>query len=80
MLAAKLTDKGQLVIPKPIRDALRLEPGSELLVSLEGGRLVLEPRREKSGRKLGDWLSALQVRSTSRDVDLTADVEGYDGK
>ncbi len=42
MLAAKLTDKGQLVIPKSIRDALRLGPGSELLVSLEAGRVLPE--------------------------------------
>lgn len=80
MLAAKLTDKGQLVIPKSIRDALRLGPGSELLVSLEAGRVVLEPRRSKSGRKLGEWLSAMQVRPTSREVDLTADVEDYGEK
>ena len=77
MLAAKLTDKGQLVIPKPIRDALRLGPGSELLVTLEGGRVVLEPRRLKSGKKLGDWLPAVQRRSVSRNVDLDSDVEGY---
>ena len=80
MLAAKLTDKGQLVIPKPIRDALHLGPGSELLVSLEAGRVVLEPRRAKAGRKLGEWLSALQVRPESPGVDPSADVEGYDGK
>lgn len=72
--------KGQLLIPKSIRDALRLGPGSELLVSLEAGRVVLEPRRSKSNRKLGEWLSAMQVRSTSRDVDLAADVEGYGEK
>ena len=80
MLAAKLTDKGQLLIPKSIRDALRLGPGSELLVSLEAGRVVLEPRRSKSGRKLAEWLSAMQVRSTSQQVDLSADVEGYGEK
>jgi AbrB family looped-hinge helix DNA binding protein len=77
MLAAKLTDKGQMVIPKPIRDALRLGPGSELIVTIEGGRVVLEPRRLKSGRKLGDWLPAMQLHSTPRKVDLDADVEGY---
>lgn len=77
MLAAKLTDKGQLVIPKPIRDALRLGPGSELLVTLEGGRVVLEPRRLKSGKRLGDWLPAMQRQSKPRQVDLDADVEGY---
>ena len=53
MLAAKLTDKGQLLIPKSIRDALRLGPGSELMVSLEAGRVVLEPRRSKSGAYCG---------------------------
>jgi AbrB family looped-hinge helix DNA binding protein len=77
MLAAKMTDKGQLVIPKPIRDALRLGPGSELLVTLEGGRVVLEPRRLKTGKKLGDWLPGMQRRSTTRKVDLDADVDGY---
>ena len=77
MLAAKLTDKGRLVIPKPSRDALRLGPGSELLVTLEGGRVVLEPRRLKSGKKLGDWLPAMQLKSAPHKVDLKDDVEGY---
>jgi AbrB family looped-hinge helix DNA binding protein len=77
MLAARLTDKGQLVIPKPIRDALRLGPGSELIVTLEGGRVVLEPRRLKSGQKLGDWLPGMQVSPAPAKVDLNADVEGY---
>lgn len=61
MLVAKLNDKGQLVIPKSIRDALHLGPGSELLVSLEAGRVVVEPRQLKTGRKLSEWLSAMQV-------------------
>jgi len=77
MLATKLTDKGQLVIPKPIRDALHLGKGSELRVSLEGGRVVLEPQRRKSGKKLGDWLPTMQVVKAPRQADLNADVEGY---
>lgn len=78
MFVAKLTDKGQLVIPKPIRDALRLGPGSELLVTLEGARVVLEPPRLKSGKKLGDWLPGMQVHPPPPGkVDLDADVEGY---
>lgn len=77
MVTAKLTDKGQLVIPKPIRDALHLGKGSELLVRLEGGRVVMEPRRRKSGKKLDEWLPALQIRHPRHKVDLNADVEGY---
>lgn len=77
MLAAKLTDKGQLVIPKPIRDALHLARGSELTVTLEGGRVVLDPQRRKTGKKLADWLAPLQVKRKLSSVELNADVEGY---
>jgi AbrB family looped-hinge helix DNA binding protein len=42
---ATVTDKGEPVIPQSIRDALHLSPGSQLLVSLEAGRVILEPRR-----------------------------------
>jgi len=34
---------GRIVLPKPIRDALGLEPGVELEASAEDGRVVLEP-------------------------------------
>jgi AbrB family looped-hinge helix DNA binding protein len=77
MLVVKMTDNGQLVIPKSIRDALRLGGNREFLVSLEAGRVVLEPRRAKSGTRLGEWLFAMQVRPTLRNVDLSADVDGY---
>ena len=40
-----LTSKGQLTLPKKVRDALGLRPGDELLVELEEGRVVLIPRR-----------------------------------
>ena len=37
--------KGQVVIPKPIRDSLRLLPGAKVRVTLEGGRILVEPPR-----------------------------------
>ena len=43
----KLSGKGQVVLPKDIRDALKLVPGETLAVSLEGSRIVLEPSRRK---------------------------------
>lgn len=38
-----VTDKGQVTIPKPIRDAAGVQPGSEVAFSLEGGRIVITP-------------------------------------
>jgi len=41
METTRLTSKGQVVIPKAIRDRLKVMPGTELAVTLEGGRIVL---------------------------------------
>jgi AbrB family looped-hinge helix DNA binding protein len=40
-VAAKVTSKGQITVPKPVRDALGIEPGDELVFRVEGGRAVL---------------------------------------
>jgi antitoxin PrlF len=40
-VAAKLTSKGQITVPKAVRDGLELEPGDQVLFRLEGGRAVL---------------------------------------
>ena len=38
-----LTSKGQLVIPKPVREALNLSSGDQLRVRIVEGKIVLEP-------------------------------------
>jgi antitoxin PrlF len=40
-IAAKLTSKGQVTLPKPIRDALELEAGDSVVFRLDGPRAVL---------------------------------------
>ena len=42
MRKTTLTSKGQLVIPKPVRDALHLKSGTRLSVTTDGDRIVLE--------------------------------------
>ena len=58
-MAAKVTSKGQVTIPKPIRDRLGIGPGTKVAFSIdEEGRAflqakgdpVLKPRRFKSLR------------------------------
>jgi len=41
MITSKLTSKAQTTIPAPVRTALRLKAGDELVYSVEGGRVIL---------------------------------------
>jgi len=46
MNTVTLTSKGQLTIPRPLRDALGLAPGSRLQASIDRqGRLILVPSK-----------------------------------
>jgi AbrB family looped-hinge helix DNA binding protein len=40
---ARLSSKGQLVIPHAIRERLKLEPGAEFEIKVVANRIVLEP-------------------------------------
>ena len=39
--AAKVTSKGQVTVPKVVRDALGIEAGDEVVFRVEGNRAVL---------------------------------------
>ena len=41
MITSKLTSKAQTTIPQPVRTALHLQEGDELLYTIEGERVVL---------------------------------------
>lgn len=79
METTTLTSKGQLVIPKPVRDALRLKSGTSLSVTTDGDRIVLEPISAKR-QHLSDWLPALQIRRKISQADLCEPVTGYDSE
>jgi AbrB family looped-hinge helix DNA binding protein len=42
----RISTKGQVVIPKAVREALGLRPGDELTVELENGAIRLVPRKK----------------------------------
>jgi AbrB family looped-hinge helix DNA binding protein len=47
-METKLSTKGQVVLPSRIRNKLGLRPGDPLDASVEGGRIVLTPRKKRS--------------------------------
>ena len=43
MKAVTISSKGQIAIPKEIRDSLHIKSGDRLVYKVDGGRIVLEP-------------------------------------
>jgi len=85
-----LDKAGRVVIPKPLRDALRLTPGDELVLESEGDCVTLRPVRSasalrkehgvwvfRSGRKLSaaETDSALAILRQQRDLDARGSSE-----
>jgi len=45
MITASITSKGQITVPKAVRDALGLEQGQQVIFVIEGDRAYLHPVR-----------------------------------
>ena len=64
-MQTRVSSKGQVVLPSPIRHKLGLRPGDPLDANIEGGRIVLTPRRSRTRKPkiLLDTLTGLPVLS-----------------
>lgn len=52
MAVTSMSVKGQVVIPKEVRKALGLRPGTKLIVEAEEDRIVLRPAHNQAGTRL----------------------------
>jgi antitoxin PrlF len=61
-----VTDKGQVTIPKHIRQAAGVAPGSEVAFSLEGRRIVMTPLASavRDDRRAKMRVAAARVKSS----------------
>jgi antitoxin PrlF len=61
MIKSKLTAKAQTTIPQPVRSALRLQVGDEILYEIDGDRVILTKVRSDGGedpfRTFSEWES-----------------------
>ncbi|MBN2186286.1 MAG: AbrB/MazE/SpoVT family DNA-binding domain-containing protein [Dehalococcoidia bacterium] len=62
----RITRKGQVTIPKKVREHLGLNPGSEVDFRMEGGAYILE-KNLKSG-VIARWAGFLRSKRTSDEI------------
>lgn len=70
----RVTEKGQVTIPKPVRDRLGIQPGSEVEFVERDSMVVLEKRNSADPREsktFEEWVAS---------VAGTIDTMGMDGK
>jgi len=63
---ATITSKGQVTIPKEIREQLNLRPKDRLLMMVQGDRIIVIPIRM---RPLTELFGALPVKEPVPDLD-----------
>ncbi len=66
-----LDKAGRVVLPKPLRDELRLSPGDTLDVSVEGEAMTLRPRRATPAlqKERGVWVYRTGEPLTAAETD-----------
>ncbi|MFT3800187.1 MAG: AbrB/MazE/SpoVT family DNA-binding domain-containing protein [Burkholderiaceae bacterium] len=72
-----VTDKGQVTIPKAIRDAVGVMPGSQVQFTVEGGRIIITPMatsvREDRRRRLREAAARVRASQSPEFQQLGAD-------
>lgn len=64
-IEATIGQRGQVVIPKPIRESYNLRPGMHVTFSVEGSRIIIEGATDV----LDEYLEAIPKRPEPESVD-----------
>ena len=71
MIISKLTTKAQTTIPQPVRTALHLEPGDELMYEIDDQRVILTKARgggktDDPFRTFHEWSSRADAKAYAK--------------
>jgi AbrB family looped-hinge helix DNA binding protein len=79
-METKVSTKGQVVLPSPIRRKLGLRTGDPLDARIEGGRIVLTPRSTRSRKVsiLVDTITGLPVLSAGPNAPVLSSKQVYE--
>lgn len=69
MDTTRLSSKGQVVIPRLVRDAHGWPPGTELVIEDAGDAIVLRPRKPFPPTRLEDGLGGTGYRGPAQTVE-----------
>jgi AbrB family looped-hinge helix DNA binding protein len=73
----RVTSKGQVTIPRDLRELIGIEPNSEVVFTVEDGRLMLTPKNGAEALRENQRLAALMETLTrlegTGDPDVDAD-------
>jgi AbrB family looped-hinge helix DNA binding protein len=68
MQTTRLSSKGQVILPKAVRDARHWEPGTEFAVEALGDGVLLRPLRSVAHSRLEDVAGCLRVKGPARTI------------
>jgi AbrB family looped-hinge helix DNA binding protein len=76
-MQTKISTKGQVVLPGPLRRKLGIRPGDPLEARIEAGRIVLTPqkRRPRKAKLVTDPITGLPVLSSGPDAPILTSKE-----
>ncbi|TCL69801.1 AbrB/MazE/SpoVT family DNA-binding domain-containing protein [Rhizobium sp. BK251] len=73
----RVTSKGQVTIPRDLRELAGIEPNSEVIFSIEGGKLVISPKGGKQQiedrERLDRFMAALERMKDTGDQSIDAE-------
>jgi len=66
-MRSKIGERGQVVIPKPIREMFDLKAGGEVSFKVEDDKIIIEAK--KGEEILEDYLSEIEKKEEPEDID-----------